>query len=80
MSDIQVWNGFLLTLTDMSCEEGSCHPWLLVVSWATVITALSACVVFAFAAKLLQTQRFTQKQKKNTNVSQICQLHSCDCI
>lgn len=43
----------LLTLADMSSVEGSCHPGLLVVSRATTITALPACVVFTFTAKLL---------------------------
>lgn len=47
--------GFL-TLTDMSSVEGSCHPGLLVVTRATTITALPACVVFTFAAKLLHTE------------------------
>lgn len=44
----------VLTFTDVSGEEGSCHPGLLVVTWTTVITALPTCVVFTFTAKLLQ--------------------------
>lgn len=37
----------------MSSDKGSCHPGLLVVTGATTIAALAACVVFTFAAELL---------------------------
>lgn len=46
----------LLTLADMSSVEGSCHPSLLVVTRATTIAALPACVVFTFTAEFLHTQ------------------------
>lgn len=42
-----------LTLTDVPGVIGSCHPGLLVVTWATVIAALATRVVLTFTAELL---------------------------
>ena len=46
-----------LTLADMSREEGSSHPRLLVVSGTTAVTALAARVVLTLAAEFLAPVR-----------------------
>lgn len=56
--------GAPLTLADVPGVIGSCHPSLLVVTWATAIAALTTRVVLTFAAELL-----CEKQREDGRVA-----------
>lgn len=67
----------VLTFADVSSEEGSCHPGLLVVTWATVITALPTCVVFTFTAKLLQGHKKADRSSQASLTDLLYRLNRC---
>lgn len=67
-----------LTFTCVSLGDGAWLPWLLVVTWTTLVTVLSTGVVFTHTLQLLFTHTHTHRLKSmETFSSPVRTLRRC---